>query len=52
MLQCDFTSLMSEVDRESVEALYAPGIALHWIYKRPDFRIFELMEKADTFYSS
>jgi hypothetical protein len=52
VLECDFTSLLSQVDQERARALYGTGIALHWIYKRPDFQVFELMGRAENFYSS
>jgi hypothetical protein len=44
---CDFTSLTDRLSRERLEAFFGGDIAMYWLYKRPDFRVFELLAKGD-----
>lgn len=46
-LGCDFTTLADRLRREDLEAFYRSEIAMYWRYKRPDFRVFELMAKGE-----
>jgi hypothetical protein len=46
-LGCDFTTLAGRLQREKLEAFFRSEIGMYWRYKRPDFRVFELMAKGD-----
>lgn len=43
VLGCDFTSLIHQVGRERAQAFFGGDIAMYWCYKRPDFRVIELL---------
>jgi hypothetical protein len=43
VLGCDFTWLVEQVGQERARILYGGDIALYWVYKRPDFRVIELL---------
>jgi hypothetical protein len=43
VLGCDFTWLVDRVGRARARAFFGGDIALFWSYKRPDFRVVELL---------
>jgi hypothetical protein len=47
VLGCDFTSLIDQVGREQAKAFFGGDIAMYWCYKRPDFRVIDLLAAGD-----
>jgi hypothetical protein len=43
VLGCDFTWLVDHIGSEQARMFYGGDISLYWFYKRPDFRVVELL---------